>query len=83
MNLRELLLQFAGQNEQLLQLEDLITSKISSISVLEETASSIRVAPTNGREITECIKSLDELLSESGYKNYEIDGDGEDIVISI
>lgn len=81
MNLRELLLEFAGQNEQLLKLEEIITSKISEISVIEETASTIRVAPTE--DINECVKKLIEVLDESGYEDYEIREENENIVISI
>lgn len=84
MNLRELLLEFAGENDRVLKLEDFISSTASNVTVLDTTSNTIRLAVTDKKEIKEHIEEITELLNNSEFQSdYEIVEESKNIVVSI
>lgn len=70
MNLKELLLEFAGENEKSLTLEDLLVGQVDGIKIEEDVCNGVRVivlAEDNIDSIVSKIKKILELNSYSGY----------------
>lgn len=72
MNLRELLLQFAGDNEENLKLEDLLTDNISGIEIEEDLTNGVRVLVENPRKLERIKAKIKFILDKSGYEEYRI-----------
>lgn len=72
MNLRELLLQFAGENGESLQLDDLLTTKVRGIEVEEELDSGLRVLVKNPVDLEETKDRIQNVLEQNGYSEYTI-----------
>jgi hypothetical protein len=77
MNLRELLLQFAGENNESLKLEDLITKNIEDVDIIKGFSNGVELYCE--KDVNETIKDIDILLIENNYDFFEISKD-KDIV---
>jgi len=72
MNLRELLLQFEGELDESLKLDDLLIDNISGIEIEEDVANSVKVLVENPDDLNKIKKLIQALLEKSGYKDYSI-----------
>jgi len=79
MTLKDLLLQFAGENEQSLKLDEVISNNIENICVYKNFNNGIELLITQGN-IDEIIKKIDVLLIESNYDSYDITKVNENII---
>lgn len=72
MTLRELLLQFAGENEKSLQLDELLANNINGIEIEKDIANGVRILVENPSRVEQIKKSIQNLLEESSYEEYSI-----------
>ena len=72
MNLRELLLQLAGENEESLKLDELISRNIERITVRRNFSNGIELITDQQDSIDDIIKKIDNLLLENNYESYDI-----------
>jgi hypothetical protein len=68
MNLRELLLQFAGENDISLKVENIVTTSTNNIYVLDEISNGVKVGLLDNNRLEETKKVITEKLVENGYK---------------
>ena len=80
MDLRELLLQFAGENEESLKLDELISSNIENVSICKDFNNGVELVVTEQKDIDKIIKNIDTLLLKNKYDSYEITKEGSDII---
>jgi hypothetical protein len=87
MNLRELLLQFAGENEESLQLDELITNNINGVEVERDVGNGVKILVKNPIHIEKIKVAIKNLLEKAGYEEYSItpmsEGNTQHIVVSI
>lgn len=85
MNLRELLLQFAGENDVALKLDEIITSDIraDNISIVEDIGNGVRAVLLDDTKREETIESIKELLTDNGYEKFHIYFDEELMTIEV
>jgi hypothetical protein len=87
MNLRELLLQFAGENEESLQLDELITNNINGVEVERDVGNGVKILVKNPINIEKIKVAIKNLLEKAGYEEYSItpmsEGNTQHIVVSI
>lgn len=72
MNLKELLLQFAGDNERALKLEDLIVGQVAGIKIEEDTCNGIRMIVLEPDRIEAITKRISKILEDNEYQGYSI-----------
>ena len=72
MNLRELLLQFAGENDKTLQLEDFLLDEVSGIDVESEVGSKVKVLVCNPSQKDTIMERIKSVLEKHGYEEYTI-----------
>lgn len=79
MNLKELLLQFAGESGESLELEDLLTAKVKGIEVEEELDDAVRALVKEPSQLEEIKERIQNVLEQAGYDKYNIqpERDGE------
>lgn len=85
MNLRELLLQFAGENDVALKLDEIITSdtRADNISIIEDIGNGVRAVLLDDTKREETIESIKELLTDNGYEKFHIYFDEELMTIEV
>jgi hypothetical protein len=85
MNLRELLLQFAGENDVALKLDEIITSDIraDNISIVEDIGNGVRAVLLDDTKREETVESIKELLTDNGYEKFHIYFDEELMTIEV
>jgi 5,10-methylenetetrahydrofolate reductase len=82
MNLRELLLQFAGQNEKALRADELIESSIRDVQYLSEENEAIHFLVINEEKyINEIVSQIDDLLITNEFDNYNITVNNKEIIV--
>lgn len=72
MNLKELLLEFAGENEQSLKLEDLLIGQVSDIRIEEDVCNGIRIAVLDESRVESITNRIKQLLDDNNYDSYSI-----------
>jgi uncharacterized membrane protein len=72
MNLRELLLQFAGENEESFRIDELLSNKIDGIEIEKDITGSVKVLIENPFKLQEIKKSIQKVLDDAGYEDYSI-----------
>jgi len=72
MDLRELLLQFAGENEASLKLDELISLNVLNVSVHSDFNNGIELLVDNPLITESIVKKIDELLIKNNYESYDI-----------
>lgn len=73
MNLRELLLQFAGRNEKTLNAEDVIEENIPYLHFMTETNESVTFIVTDDSiEMKDMLEEIDSILNFAGFEDYYI-----------
>jgi hypothetical protein len=79
MDLRELLLEFAGESGKSMELDELLTEKVRGVEVVEEINGGVRVLVKNPKYLEEIKDRIQEVLEKNGYKEYNIkpETDGE------
>lgn len=72
MNLRELLLQFAGENEESLQLDELLANNIKGIEIEKDIANGVRILVEDPSLVEQTKESIKTILEQAGYEEYRI-----------
>jgi hypothetical protein len=72
MDLRELLLQFAGENGETLRLDELLSSSVIGIEVVEDLDGAVRLLVENPKMLEEIKDRIVEVLDKNGYEKYTI-----------
>ena len=72
MDLRELLLQFAGENDRALHLEDTLINSIEGISIDSEIANRVKVVVKNPKDREKIKEDIQKILEKNGYEEYSI-----------
>lgn len=72
MDLRELLLQFAGENEASLKLDELISLNVLNVSVCRDFNNGIELLVNNPLIAESIVKKIDKLLIKNNYESYDI-----------
>jgi hypothetical protein len=72
MNLRELLLQFAGNSGEVIKLDELLMDKVKGIEVEEEIESGVRLLLNNPADLDEVKERIEDVLEQNGYIEYSI-----------
>lgn len=80
MNLRELLLQFMGENEESLQLDELLANNINGIEIEKDIANGVKILVEDPSRTEQIKKSIQNLLEESGYEEYSITPQSQDAI---
>ncbi len=72
MNLKELLLQFAGDNERSLRLEDILVGHVKGVKIEEDVCNGIRMIVFEPERIEEITERVQKLLEHNNYDGYSI-----------
>lgn len=72
MNLKELLLEFAGENEKSLRLEDLLVGQMSGIRIEEDVCNGVRLIVLEPDNIKAITKKIEKILESNSYSGYSI-----------
>lgn len=80
MTLKDLLLQFAGENESSLKLDELIFSNIEKISIQKDFNNGVEVLINDDVNADEIVSKIDKLLIKNKYNSYEITKIDENII---
>jgi len=72
MNLRELLLQFAGKSGDIIKLDELLTDKVSGIEIEEEIEDGVRLLLNNPSKLNETKERIEDVLEQNGYSEFSI-----------
>jgi len=72
MNLRELLLQFAGENEESLQLDELLANNVHGIEIEKDIANGVKILVEDPAQIEQVKQEIKKLLEQAGYEEYRI-----------
>lgn len=77
MNLKELLLQLAGESSENLKLDELLTNKVKGIEVDEELDGGLRLLVKKPSDLEEIKESIQNTLEKNGYDQYTIEPERE------
>ena len=72
MNLQEFLLELAGSKGDAIKLDELLTSKVEGIEVIEEVEDGIRLLVEDPKNTTSIKERIAEVLDKAGYEQYKI-----------
>jgi len=72
MNLRELLLQFAGENEESLRIDELLSNEIEGIEVENDISNGVKILVEDPRKLEEIKELIKKVLEDAGYDEYSI-----------
>lgn len=72
MNLQEFLLELAGSSGDSIKLDELLTSKVEGIEVIEEVEDGIRLLVEDPKNTTSIKERIGEVLDKAGYERYKI-----------
>jgi dissimilatory sulfite reductase (desulfoviridin) alpha/beta subunit len=72
MNLQEFLLELAGSKGDSIKLDELLTSKVEGIEVIEEVEDGIRLLVEDPKNTTSIKERIAEVLDKAGYEQYKI-----------
>lgn len=72
MNLRELLLQFAGENEESLKLDELLSNNIKGIKIEKDISNGVKILIEDSSHIRQIKQSIFNLLEKAGYEDFRI-----------
>lgn len=78
MNLRELLLQFAGENEESLQLDELLADYIDGINIEKDIANGVKIVLQEDSKVESVKSQIQTVLEDAGYEEYSITPETED-----
>lgn len=87
MTLKDLLLQFAGENEIALNLDELLSSKVTGIEIEKDLPNSVKILVENPDELQSIKSKIKEVLDEAQYESYKIipksDGEIQHIIVEV
>lgn len=87
MTLKDLLLQFAGENEIALNLDELLSSKVAGIEIEKDLPNSVKILVENPDELQSIKFKIKEVLDEAQYESYKIipksDGEIQHIIVEV
>jgi hypothetical protein len=72
MNLQEFMLELAGSKGDTIKLDELLTSKVEGIQVVEDMDDGIRLLVEEPKNITTIKERIVEVLDKAGYDEYKI-----------
>jgi hypothetical protein len=73
MNLRELLIQFSGINDDSLKLDELLSDRVKGIKVEETMEGSVKLLLNNPKDLEEVKERIENILEQNGYFEYSIE----------
>lgn len=72
MNLQEFLLELAGSKGDTIKLDELLSSKVEGIEVIEEIEDGVRLLVEEPKNTTVVKERIAEVLDKAGYDQYKI-----------
>lgn len=83
MNLRELLIQFSGANDDSLKLDELLTNRVRGIEVEETIEDGVKILLNNPKDLEEIKERIEDVLEQEGYTEYSINPEKDGIIYHI
>ncbi len=72
MNLKELLLQFSGENATAIKIDELLSDNVAGIEIEVDIANGVKILIEDPSRLDEVKKDIARVLEESGYEEFSI-----------
>lgn len=72
MNLKELLLQFAGESAAAIKIDELLSDNVAGIEIEVDIANGVKILVEDPDKLDEVKKDIARVLDEAGYEEYSI-----------